>query len=38
MVKTAAQETSIEQQILIVDSLIRAHVNAIVIAHGDSFN
>jgi ribose transport system substrate-binding protein len=36
LVKTAAQETSIEQQIVIVDSLIRAHVDAVVIAPGDS--
>lgn len=36
LVRTAAQETSIEQQIDIVDSLIRAAVDAIVIAPGDS--
>lgn len=36
-VKTAAQETSIEQQVIIVERLIRARVDAIVIAPGDSF-
>jgi len=36
IVKTAAQETSIEQQIDIIEDLIRAKVNAIVIAPGDS--
>ncbi|MCB9005517.1 MAG: sugar ABC transporter substrate-binding protein [Ardenticatenaceae bacterium] len=36
IVKTAAQETSIEQQIEIVDELIQEQVNAIVIAPGDS--
>jgi ribose transport system substrate-binding protein len=36
IVKTAAQETSIEQQIEIVDELIREAVDAIVIAPGDS--
>ena len=36
IVKTAAQETSIEQQIEIVDELIRSQVDAIVIAPGDS--
>ena len=36
LVKTAAQETSIEQQIQIVDDLIAEKVNAIVIAPGDS--
>jgi ribose transport system substrate-binding protein len=36
VVKTAAQETSIEQQIEIVDELIREMVDAIVIAPGDS--
>ncbi len=36
IVKTAAQETSIEQQITIVDRLIRDRVDAIVIAPGDS--
>lgn len=36
IVKTAAQETSIEQQIEIVDELIREGVDAIVIAPGDS--
>jgi len=36
IVKTAAQETSIEQQIGIVDELIRDEVDAIVIAPGDS--
>jgi ribose transport system substrate-binding protein len=35
-VKTAAQETSIEQQIQLVDDLIAAKVDAIVIAPGDS--
>lgn len=37
IVKTAAQETSTEQQISIVDGLIRDGVDAIVIAPGDSF-
>jgi len=36
LVKTAAQETSIQQQISIVDELIRENVDAIVIAPGDS--
>ncbi|MBD2257068.1 sugar ABC transporter substrate-binding protein [Pseudanabaena sp. FACHB-2040] len=36
MVKTAAQETSIEQQINIIEQLIRNQVDAIVIAPGDS--
>lgn len=36
LVKTAAQETSIEQQIQIVEDLITAKVVAIVIAPGDS--
>ena len=36
IVKTAAQETSIEQQIAIVESLIQDKVDAIVIAPGDS--
>jgi ribose transport system substrate-binding protein len=36
LVKTAAEETSIEQQIQIVDDLISARVDAIVIAPGDS--
>jgi ribose transport system substrate-binding protein len=36
IVKTAAQETSIQQQIEIVDDMIDAHVDAIVIAPGDS--
>lgn len=36
IVKTAAQETSIQQQIGIVEGLIRAKVDAIVIAPGDS--
>lgn len=36
IVKTAAQETSIEQQITIVDRLIRDQADAIVIAPGDS--
>lgn len=35
-VKTAAQETSIEQQIQLVEDLITAKVEAIVIAPGDS--
>ena len=35
-VKTAAQETSIEQQIQLVEDLIAEKVNAIVIAPGDS--
>jgi len=35
-VKTAAQETSIEQQIQIVEDMIAARVDAIVIAPGDS--
>jgi ribose transport system substrate-binding protein len=35
-VKTAAQETSIEQQIQLVEDLINARVDAIVIAPGDS--
>ena len=35
-VKTAAQETSIEQQIQIVEDMIAGKVNAIVIAPGDS--
>jgi ribose transport system substrate-binding protein len=36
LVKTASQETSIEQQIQIVEELIRMKVDAIVIAPGDS--
>ncbi|MFZ2309097.1 MAG: sugar ABC transporter substrate-binding protein [Rhodoferax sp.] len=36
IVKTAAQETSIEQQIQLVNDLIAARVEAIVIAPGDS--
>jgi len=36
IVKTAAQETSIEQQIQLVSDLIAAKVDAIVIAPGDS--
>ena len=36
LVKTAAQETSIEQQVAIVEDLIRQKVDAIVIAPGDS--
>jgi len=36
LVKTAAQETSIEQQIQIVEDMIADGVNAIVIAPGDS--
>jgi ribose transport system substrate-binding protein len=36
IVKTAAQETSIEQQISIIEQLIQAEVDAIVIAPGDS--
>jgi ribose transport system substrate-binding protein len=37
IVKTAAQETSIEQQIAIVDELTREKVDAIVVAPGDSY-
>ena len=36
IVKTAAQETSIQQQIAIVDELVKQKVDAIVIAPGDS--
>ncbi|OYT90162.1 MAG: sugar ABC transporter substrate-binding protein [Burkholderiales bacterium PBB3] len=36
VVKTAAQETSIEQQIQLIEDLIAARVGAIVIAPGDS--
>lgn len=36
LVKTASQETAIEQQIQIVEDLIRMRVDAIVIAPGDS--
>ena len=36
LVKTASEETSIEQQIAIVDNLIKENVSAIVIAPGDS--
>lgn len=36
LVKTATQETSIEQQIQIVEEMIHARVHAIVIAPGDS--
>ena len=36
IVKTAAQETSIQQQIEIVDELVKDKVDAIVIAPGDS--
>lgn len=36
LVRTAAQETSIEQQIAVVDELVRQKVDAIVIAPGDS--
>lgn len=36
IVKTAAQETSIDQQIAIVESLVASGVDAIVIAPGDS--
>ncbi|OQX34259.1 MAG: sugar ABC transporter substrate-binding protein, partial [Candidatus Sedimenticola endophacoides] len=36
IVKTAAQETSIQQQIAIVEELVRERVDAIVIAPGDS--
>jgi ribose transport system substrate-binding protein len=36
IVKTAAQETSIEQQIQLVEDLIAANADAIVIAPGDS--
>ena len=35
-VKTGSDETAIEQQIQIVDDLIQSHVDAIVIAPGDS--
>ncbi len=35
-VKTATQETSIDQQITLVENQIKANVNAIVIAPGDS--
>lgn len=37
VVRTAAEETSVEQQIAIVNDLIREHVDAIVIAPGDSY-
>jgi ribose transport system substrate-binding protein len=36
VVRTAAQETSIEQQIDIVDDLVRSGIDALVIAPGDS--
>ena len=36
LVKTASQETSIEQQVQIVEELLRMKVDAIVIAPGDS--
>lgn len=36
LVETAAQETSIDQQIAIIERLIDQHVDAIVIAPGDS--
>lgn len=36
IVRTAAQETSIEQQITIVDELVETDVSAIVLAPGDS--
>ena len=36
LVKTGAEETSIEQQIQIIDDLVAARVDAIVIAPGDS--
>ncbi len=36
LVRTASQETSIEQQIQIVEELIRTKIDAIVIAPGDS--
>lgn len=36
LVKTGAQETSVEQQITIIDNLIRDQVDAIVIAPADS--
>lgn len=36
IVKTAAQETSIEQQIAIIEDLIESQVKAIVVAPGDS--
>ena len=38
LVKTGAEETSIEQQIAIIKSLIAEHVDAIVIAPADSTN
>lgn len=38
LVKTGAKETSIDQQIAIVDDLIRQHVDAIVIAPGSSIH
>lgn len=37
LVRTAAAETSVEQQIAIVNDLIRERVDAIVIAPGDSY-
>lgn len=36
LVRTGAQETSVEQQIIIVEDLVAASVDAIVIAPGDS--
>lgn len=36
IVKTGAQETSVDQQIAIVDELIKSKIDAIVIAPGDS--
>jgi ribose transport system substrate-binding protein len=36
IVKTASEETSVEQQIEILDGLIRDHVNAIVVAPAES--
>ncbi|MBP2310631.1 substrate-binding domain-containing protein [Azospirillum melinis] len=37
LVRTAAQETSVEQQIAIVDQLTRSQVDALVIAPSDSY-
>lgn len=37
IVKAASQETSVEQQIRIIEELIREKVDAIVVAPGDSF-
>ena len=38
IVRTAAQETSIEQQIEIINQLVRDEVDAIVVAPGDSLS